>query len=335
MAAKKTEKNAMSIINEHINNNSFAGVYLLYGDETYLVNQYRDKLLSAATDIKDNMNFAKFGGEKTDYLEIVEFCETMPFFADRRVVLAENTGFFKKDSGDFVERIKDFPETSMLVFVEKEVDKRNRLYKAVNKDGEALCFETPDRGTLAVWTKSLIRKHDKAISDEAVYMIIDYAGADMYAIKNETDKLVNFCEERPEVTVWDIEQICVGGAENHIFEMVEAIAKKNQGRAIHLYYELLENREPALRILALILRQYDLLLKTKLCIAENKNNADAAALLGVPIWSVSKYKEQSKNYTEKELTDIMRKCQDTDYKLKTSQISDVVAVEVLIVSLSK
>lgn len=82
---KQNDKDAMAVINEHIKNESYAPVYLLYGDETYLVNQYRDKLLSAVTDRDDNMNFAKFAGEKTDPMEIIGFCETMPFFADRRV----------------------------------------------------------------------------------------------------------------------------------------------------------------------------------------------------------------------------------------------------------
>lgn len=93
---KQSGKDAMAVINEHIKNESYAPVYLLYGDETYLVNQYRDKLLSAVTDREDNMNFAKFAGEKIDPMEIIGFCETMPFFADRRVVLAEETGLFKR-----------------------------------------------------------------------------------------------------------------------------------------------------------------------------------------------------------------------------------------------
>lgn len=335
MAAKKNEKNAISVINENIENNNFVQLYLLYGEEDYLINLYKNKLRDAVTDKDDNMNFIKFEGEKIDYTEIVEFCETMPFFADRRVVLIEDSGFFKKDTGDFTDRLKDMPESSMIIFVEKNVDKRNRLYKAVDKGGQALYFETPDKKTLAIWTKSQFKKEGKKITDEAVFCIMDYAGYDMYTIKNEVIKLVNFCADRDEVNIWDVQQICSGSAENHIFDMVDAIARKEQGKALHLYYELLENREPALRILALIIRQYDLLIKTKLCVAENKNNADAAATLGVPIWTVSKYKEQSKGYTEGELKKILEMCQDTDYKLKTSQISDVVAVEVLIVSLSK
>ena len=107
---KQSGKDAMAVINEHIKNESYAPVYLLYGDETYLVNQYRDKLLSAVTDREDNMNFAKFAGEKIDPMEIIGFCETMPFFADRRVVLAEGTGLFKKSCEEFAERIKELPQ---------------------------------------------------------------------------------------------------------------------------------------------------------------------------------------------------------------------------------
>ena len=77
------------------------------------------------------------------------------------------------------------------------------------------------------------------------------------------------------------------------------------------------------------------MLKTKMCLAENKNYADTASVLGVPSWSVKKYAEQCRNYSEQELKKIMEACQDTDYKLKTSQASDVVAVEVLLISLSR
>lgn len=332
---KQSGKDAMAVINEHIKNESYAPVYLLYGDETYLVNQYRDKLLSAVTDREDNMNFAKFAGEKIDPMEIIGFCETMPFFADRRVVLAEGTGLFKKSCEEFAERIKELPDTSLILFVESEVDKRNKLYKTVDKLGEALCFETPNEKTLAVWVKGMFKGEGKRITDDAIRSLIEHTGSDMNSIKNEIDKLISYTVDREDVTVSDVEALCVGNSEGHIFEMIDAISRKQQDRALHLYHELLENREPAMRILFLIARQYDLLLKTKMCLAENKNYADTASVLGVPSWSVKKYAEQCQNYSEQELKKIMEACQDTDYKLKTSQASDVVAVEVLLISLSR
>ena len=322
---KQSGKDAMAVINEHIKNESYAPVYLLYGDETYLVNQYRDKLLSAVTDREDKIN----------PMEIIGFCETMPFFADRRVVLAEGTGLFKKSCEEFAERIKELPDTSLILFVESEVDKRNKLYKTVDKLGEALCFETPNEKTLAVWVKGMFKGEGKRITDDAIRSLIEHTGSDMNSIKNEIDKLISYTVDREDVTVSDVEALCVGNSEGHIFEMIDAISRKQQDRALHLYHELLENREPAMRILFLIARQYDLLLKTKMCLAENKNYADTASVLGIPSWSVKKYAEQCRNYSEQELKKIMEACQDTDYKLKTSQASDVVAVEVLLISLSR
>ncbi len=63
-----------------IKNESYAPVYLFYGDETYLVNQYKKKLLEAVTDLEDNMNFARFAGEKTDPMEIIGFLRNNAFF---------------------------------------------------------------------------------------------------------------------------------------------------------------------------------------------------------------------------------------------------------------
>ena len=333
-AKKQNEKDSMAVINAQIKNESYAPVYLFYGDETYLVNQYKKKLLEAVTDFEDNMNFARFAGEKTDPMEIIGFCETMPFFADRRVVLAEDTGLFKKSCEGFANRLQELPETSLILFVEQEVDKRNKLYKLVDKIGEALCFETPGEKTLAVWIKGMFQSEGKRIGDKAVQSIIEHTGSDMNLIKNEVDKLIDYTFGREEVTEADVVELCVGNVEGHIFEMIDAISKKQRERAIHLYHELMENREPAMRILFLIARQYDLLLKTKMCIAENKNYAETASVLGVPSWSVKKYAEQCGRYSEKELKEILEACQDTDYRLKTGQASDTVAVEVLIIRLS-
>ena len=71
----------------------------------------------------------------------------------------------------------------------------------------------------------------------------------MNSIKNEIDKLISYTVDREDVTVSDVEALCVGNSEGHIFEMIDAISRKQQDRALHLYHELLENREPAKRIL--------------------------------------------------------------------------------------
>lgn len=334
--AKKSvdnEKNPMQIINDDIKSGDYKRVYLLHGDEKYLINQYRDKLLGALTDVHDTMNYSRFTGDKINAMDIVDFCETMPFLADRRVVLVEDSGFFKKSDDYLPEKIEMLPDTAVLIFVESEVDKRNRLYKACAAAGATLCFTTPDERTLTRWICAQIKAEGKNVEETAVYRLIEATGSDMNLIKNELDKLIAYAMDRDIISLKDVETLCVNNVEGRIFEMTEAISRKQKDRAIHLYHVLLDNKEPAMRILFLITRQYDMMLKVKLASAESKNDAETASLIGVPSWSVKKYREQCKNYSKEDLIRIVELCQQTDYQLKTSQISDVVAVEVLIVSL--
>lgn len=335
IAKKQNEKDAMSIINTHIESGSFARVYLLYGEEKYLVLQYRDKLLNAITDIHDTMNFSRFVGDKPDTIEIIDFCETMPFLAERRVVLVEESGLFKNSCEEFAEKVSMLPDTAVLVFVETAVDARNKLFKTVDKCGETLNFKTPDMRTLSIWVKNQFKEEQKKVEDTAIYKLIESAGTDMSRIKNEIEKLICYTMNKEDITVQDVEELCVENIESKIFEMVDAIAEKRQDRALHLYHELLENREEPMRILALIARQYDILLKTKLCSAENKNDAQIASTIGVPPWSVKKYNSQCRRYSSEELKSVLEACQEIDYKVKTGQTTDIIAVELLIVDLSR
>ena len=86
----------MKNILEDIKKQEFKKIYLLYGEEVYLRDQYRQKLLEALVAEGDTMNFGRFQGKGLNEGEIIDLAETMPFFAERRVILLENTGFFQE-----------------------------------------------------------------------------------------------------------------------------------------------------------------------------------------------------------------------------------------------
>ena len=101
-----------------IKNKSFLPVYLLYGDEDYLVSQYKNRLFQAASD-GDTMNTMSVAGKDTDLMKLRDFTDTLPFFADRRVVLLEDTGLFKQASEGYDEWIEKLPPTACVIFSEK------------------------------------------------------------------------------------------------------------------------------------------------------------------------------------------------------------------------
>ena len=129
----------MKSIKADLDSGSFKPAYLLYGEEKYLIRQYRDRLVQALVPDADTMNFARYTGKDVNIPEVIDLCETIPFFADRRVILLEDTGFFKNKCDELADYMKELPEYLVLLFTEEQVDKRSRMYKAVSAAGRAGC----------------------------------------------------------------------------------------------------------------------------------------------------------------------------------------------------
>ncbi len=153
----------MKNIQEDIKSGNFKSAYLLCGEEAYLKVQYKNKLLKALNPDDDTMNFNHYEGRNIDVKELIDLCETMPFFADRRVVLLEDTGFFKNKCDELADYMKELPDYLCLVFVEDEVDKRSKMYKAVKSCGRIGEFARQDEKTLMQWAAGILKREGKIL----------------------------------------------------------------------------------------------------------------------------------------------------------------------------
>ncbi|MGX8684795.1 MAG: DNA polymerase III subunit delta, partial [Lachnospiraceae bacterium] len=165
-------------LNEELKSGDYRRIYLLCGEQAYLRLQNKDKLVKALLGDGDEMNLSRYSGSDVTSRELIEMAQTLPFFADRRVIVLENTGLLNpkaaaksvtgsKSSSSIAEeadRIADYiaqiPDTTAIVLVEENVDKRGRLYKAIaksqkEKTGEILECTTPDEGDLRAWAAGL------------------------------------------------------------------------------------------------------------------------------------------------------------------------------------
>lgn len=325
--------NGMSIINSHIKNESYTNIYLLGGEEKYLLAQYKEKLVGAIADVSDSMNYVVYKGENAKSDQIAEFASTMPFFADRRVVLVEDSDFFKKGNEEIEKLLGELPETTVIVFVESNIDKRNRLYKMVSKTGTVAMFDTPDEKTLLIWLKSLFTKENLKIEDNVVYRLIEGVGMDMNNLANEAEKLKCYCLEKGAVTIDDVNELSINQVEGKIFDMMDALSRHDRKTTLDLYNDLLILREPAMRILFLITRQFNILLKTKLALEGGCDNSKIASAVKVPPFTVKKYITFCKNYTYSQLLACVNRCQEADSDIKTGRMKDSLAVEMLIIAL--
>ena len=336
----------MKSILEDIKTQNFKQAYLLYGEEAYLKHQYKNKLKNALLPEDDTMNFSRFEGKGTEIPKVIDLAETMPFFADRRVILLENTGFFKNKADALADYMGSLPDYLVLIFVEEEVDKRNRMYKAVQKQGRAVEFARQDEKTLMTWVLGMMKKEGKKITRQDMEDFLEKTGTDMGNISQELEKLLSYTMGRDVITRADIEAVCTTQITNRIFEMiravtglifdmVEAIANKNQKKALELYYELIALKEPPMRILFLLARQFNLLLQVKELLAEHCDQATIAKRTGLQSFVVRNYIPMSRQYAAEELKAAVNDCVQMEEDVKTGKISDLLSVELLITKYSR
>lgn len=309
-------------------------IYLLFGEEGYLKRQYRDRLTRAMLPEGDTMNYACYEGKGIEIREVIDLAETMPFFAERRLIVFENSGFFKSGGTDLADYIKELPETTSFLFVENEVDKRSKLYKAVKAKGRAVELGFQDEATLKRWVAGLIRKENRQVSEQTIVYFLNKIGTDMENITKELEKLFCYTFGRDSITKEDVDAVCVTQITNHIFEMVDAVAQKKQRRALELYYDLLALKEPPMRILFLMIRQYRLLLQVKGLLKAGYGRKEIASKAGLQPFVAGKYMDQAKHFPGRELRAIMEEGAELEQSVKTGRLTDHLAVELFLVKYS-
>jgi len=324
----------MQRINEDIKNNSFSQMYLLFGEEAYLRKQYKDKLRAALSADGDTMNCHYYEGKGVIVGEIIDLAETMPFLAERRVIILENTELFRHGGEALAEYLTAPSPTAFFVFVETQIDKRSKLYKTVQGGGVVAEFSIQDESTLKKWILGMIKRENKNISGNALNAFLAKTGTDMENIRKELEKLFCYCLDKEAITEEDIDEICTRKVSNQIFDMVNAIAGRQQSLALSLYYDLLALREAPMRILFLIGRQFHILLMVKDMKKRGYDNKTIALRAGIPPFAVGKYAAQASKFKTEDLKRAIADCVESDWAVKTGRMNDRMSVELLIIKYS-
>lgn len=324
----------MGRIDEDIKSGQLNHVYLLYGEESYLRKQYKERLKKALSPEEDSMNYNYFEGKDISPGEVIDLAETMPFLSERRTIIIENSNFFKSEGEKIAEYLNDVPETTYFVFVEGTVDKRSKLYKSIAKNGCVVELNGLSEDKLVTWILGILKKDNKKITQSTMEYLLAKIGSDMENIRSEVEKLICYCYERDVITPEDIDAVCTMQISNQIFEMLDAMANKRQKAALQLYYNLLALKEPPMRILYLIGRQFNLLLQARLLKQKGYGERTIAEKIGVPPFAVSKYLKQAGKFKTADLRQAVEECVEADEAVKSGNRNDRLSVELIIIKYS-
>lgn len=341
MASKKETnyRDEQAALQATLHEGAFAPVYLVTGAQDYLRTQTRDQIRKALLGDGDAMNYAYYTGKDFTIQEIRDLAETLPFFADRRVIVIENSWLFDKKSGGDTDALTDYlpqmPETTHIVFVDGSVDKTRRLYKAIKKIGHVVDCVTPSPEDLQRWILGRCKSANLTMTREAYQRFLQDIGEEqsMLLMQSELDKLTSYCMGRGTITEEDVAVICSPQVGDRIFDMISAITAHQTNLALEIYMELLQRQTAPQIILALMIRNYNQLLQIGELKAAGTAPEEIASRMHLNPWALRKRLLPSlAGQTAAGLTHALTLCLQADQDYKAGRISDRLAVEQLIIT---
>lgn len=336
----------------------FTQFYFLYGSQSYLRRQDRTDTVYALLgnpmpasgaalpkgawdEIRANMNFAEFRGSAFTARQVKEIAESVPFFAERRVILIEDTALFARGMSEEADELADYlpnaPETTCFVFSEEKIDKTRRLYKAAVKQKEKATVLECDglsRDELTLWTKTLFRRAGKTIGSGVLSRFLNNCGTDMWNILSEEEKLVSYVGDAKEITAADVAAVASPVVEDRIFDMIGAIGAKRRGAAMAIYMDLRKLQTAAQVILVNCESGYEKMLKICELRRRGLTDIEISKAAGVPDWTLSKrYYPALQNYgSPEELVRAYDACVRAENDLRNGILPEQIAAEMLIAS---
>jgi len=333
-----------------------APVYLFYGEETYLREQAVLRFKSFfVRDGESGLNYDLMDGETVDPADIVERAETLPFFSDKRLVVVRNPVFFKtrtrqaaESTVEAEEEVKapekeqpllDYLENPLtstcLIFTTGEpVDKRKKVFRLIKKNGRAIEFTLLKKRELDRWLEQKAGAAGKKFAVEAGDAFLDAAGPSLQKLVMELDKLFNYTAGRELITLADVRRVSTPGVEDNIFAIVDAIGNKRCGEALAGIKEMLAAKEPPLRLLSMISRQFRLLLQVRDLIERNYPAREIAARLKIHPYVYQKIAGQCHNFNQDLLVGVFESLSELDVEVKAGRLEFYPAIETCLLKLS-
>ena len=317
----------MKTIQDDIKSNSFKQIYLLYGEEWYLVNQYKKKLITAITG--DNSFNLTVVGEKPDWDEIGSVAETMPFMAEHRVIIFDRCNLLKKkDERAFEFFDKELPDHLIVIIAEESADKRLSLFNLVKKKGYVCELGTQSRSDVIKFINARCADEGKCIDKDAADEIYLRTFGDLGIVAGELEKLIAYTDGRSDICMDDVKSICSVRVEARVFEMIEFIAYKNKQKAFSLYFDMIAAREAPIKIFILLERHFYGLLQVSA--SPGMNTGELAKSMGVPPFVAGKYLKQVRGFTTERLNELVKVFIRTEEDIKTGRLSDRTGCELMI-----
>lgn len=331
-------------------------IYLMYGEETYLLETRIKKIKKEFGEQILGINYIQI--DETNVDSLIANLETPAFGFPKKLIIAKNTGLFKKEKKSATktskvkeekkkaktqkempiqEKIanylqanqKEINETVDLIFIEQEVEK-NSLYQVIEKIGEVKEFALLKLPELITNLKKICNAYKVTIDDASAKYLVECSGTNMQDLINEIRKLIEYKGEGGSITKEDIDKLCIKQIQAIIFDLTDNLGKRDIKSALEVLHGLILNKEPVQKILVTLYNHFKKLYIIKIAESYGKDVATAMNLKPNQMFLVTKYKTQARYFEKQELRDILEELVNLDTNYKTGLIDLEIGLEAIL-----
>lgn len=330
-----------------IKQRTLAPLYLLYGTETFLLNETLERIVRIALkDEERDFHLSMYDCEELPIEAAVEEAETLPFFGEKKVVVVKNPYFLTAEKGKekiehnlkkLEEYITSPSPFSIVIFVGlyEKLDERKKITKRLMNEAEVFVASPLHEKELHRWISERVKENGVTVTEEAKDTLLQLAGTNLMILANELDKLALFVGQTGTIAKETVEMLVSRTLEQNVFVLVEKVVQRNISEALQVFYDLLENQEEPIKILSLLASQFRLLYQVKWLAAKGYGQQQIASLLKVHPFRVKLALEQTALFSEHELMKIMYDLAEADYQMKSSAMDKRLLMELLLIKWGK
>lgn len=326
-------------LEKNLKEGKLESIYLLYGEETYLLEAAVKKIKNLFGEKVVGINYITI--DETNLPELIHNLDMPAFGFEKKLIIVKNSDLFKKEAKKktakaqteaqkiaeyLINNQEEVKQANVLVFIAEEAEK-NDLYQAIEKTGVICNFEKLKAPELVKRLKGICALYKVKTDEVTLSYLIQNCGTGMQELIGEIRKLIEYAGEGGSFGKKEVDLLCIKQVEAVIFDVTDYLGSKNTKAAIDTLHELIANKEPLQRLLVLIYNHFKKLYFTKLALRSGKNLAESLGLKPNQLFLTTKYKKQASYFEQATLRNILKELADLDANYKLGLIDLQVGLE--------
>jgi DNA polymerase-3 subunit delta len=303
-----------------LNKGDISPLYYFHGDEPYLIDRGVKRLLSnlVSPEFRD-FNLTVFYGKDCKGDEIVNAAQTMPMFADRRVVLIKRGGDLPAAALETLTGyVTDPSPSTCLIFEGEKIDQRKKFFVEMKKRGNLIECKRLYENQLGPFVREEAAAYGKKVEAAALELLVYLVGNNLQELAAQVEKVATYVGARETVKLADVKEIVSDTKVDSVFELADALGGRDLGKALRCLNTILRDGEAPLMVLAMLTRHFRQLWKVRELADRRLPSAEIGKAAGINPYFLKGVLEQAKNYRRPELRRIFERLFETDLALKTS-----------------